>query len=348
MKTILYCNILKFYETIQSYNTKHFKLYSWCNYNLTKQFPGFLWTKMELKAVHYNLKGAFEDTKNIINAMPIPKTHKYKNMKLFQDNFETNVYVVLDNTLSAAELFKNEKTLILNFANNDVFCDDRFGGQTQEEDIARRTNLSSSLMNFTNKDEYDKHNKNEHNKNSKLYPISDDWNLVECASFLLSENVCVIKNKYNVLLEETFYIDVISSAAIKCPRMHIHNLYVSPRKHDGQFDASDSKPYAQIGRQSFTSDGYEDKHDYYRDADREVMKRKIENIVKTATYYDVFIAGAWGMGVYGNPYFGLINIWNEVLKQYKVPIVIFAIPDRKTYINFKKYLDHRKYNRDKI
>lgn len=181
----------------------------------------------------------------------------------------------------------NTKILVLNFANNYSFRDNKTAGSTQEDDIAKRTNLCDGLS-------------------RELYPISDPY---EKPTFLLSQNVQILKDKYGKSIEP-MTIDIISSAAIRCPR------------------------YTTIDYDS-------DKHGYKRDEDEDVMFKKVENIVKKATCYDVFITGAWGMGQFCNPKYGLINIWNKVLKKYKVPLTIFAIPDRNTMRYFKLFLHQR-------
>jgi len=109
---------------------------------------------------------------------------------------------------------------------------------------------------------------------------------------------------------EPITIDIISSAAIKCPRYSTENYN-------------------------------ECKHDYKYDKDRLVMSNKIENIVRIATYYDVFITGGWGMGQFCNPKYGLIKLWNKALETYKVPTTIFGIPDKRTMKYFEQFLNYK-------
>ncbi len=216
-------------------------------------------------------------------------TYKVRFSKLPQEHKQSSIILAKNDSLTTAGVVKkynsDSKILVLNFANNDAFCDKKFLGSTQEEDIVRRTNLSEAMPN-------------------NLYPISDPY---ENPTFLLSENIQVLEDKDNMPIDP-FTVDIISSAALKCPRYIVEN-----------YDC--------------------DRHDYKYEEDKIAMTKKIENIVATATHYDAFITGAWGMGQFCNPYYGLIKIWNEVLGKYKVPLTFFVIPDDETRQYFHKFLE---------
>lgn len=91
---------------------------------------------------------------------------------------------------------KGIKATVLNFANNDIpggptSC----RGNTQEEQIFRRTNACLSL-------------------DSKLYPIDLDQ---KTPSLLVSDRVTVFKNAAGALLEHPFPISLITCAALRLP-----------------------------------------------------------------------------------------------------------------------------------
>ena len=181
----------------------------------------------------------FQDTVNCTKHIPIGKTIKVSS-PISGDYNINKVMLIQNDTLTLAQeihdKFPDKKVAILNFANNDSFCDRKFGGRTQEENIAQRANLF-------------------HVMSDDLYPIA-------------------INNGPDCL-----------------------------------------------------------------------VRRKIQMILSIAGGYDIFITGAWGMGAFHNPEYGLISLWNEALvstKTKKQMTCIFTIPnDDYTMKCFKLYLSRR-------
>ncbi len=177
------------------------------------------------------------------------------------------------------------RILLLNFANNYSFCDNKYLGRTQEENIFQRTDLYIT---------------------KNFYPISEPES---DPTYLLSKNITVLRDN-DGKSSGSFNIDIISSAAIRNPR--------------SDMIVSDTFDY--------------DKFDYCLQSDKQIMMEKIKAIVWEARNYDVLITGAWGTGVFGNPMYGLINLWNEALKKDIIPLTIFAVPDGDTLRLFKRFL----------
>lgn len=209
------------------------------------------------------------------------------------------ILLTTDDSLGAAAKLRSKyprsSILVLNFANNDHFCDRKFDGSTQEEDIARRTNLY-------------------HFMNDELYPICRN----DGPEFLMSHSVSVVKDADGSVIDR-FFVDILSAAAI-----------VNPRQVHLKVDPMDDMAY-----------------DYMYAGDRDKMLLKLRSIVNYAgATYDFFVAGAWGMGAFNNPEYGLIKLWNRVLAETptsKPLTVVFPIPSMvpgKNYTMdcFKKYL----------
>lgn len=243
----------------------------------------------------------FEDTKNITKDLPPPKTYKLTHIKpnasnqieqKYAKDYVDNIIVCKGDSITTAYIAGKKqpgsRILVLNFANNDIFCDNKFTGNTQEVDIACRTNLYWGLS-------------------KDLYPISqpDDQ-----PTFLLSKSVSIVKDKRGKSVEPII-IDIVSSAAKKLP-----------------VSISDE-------------DDFDNERQYYNEKDKITTTEKIKNIVNLASYYDVFITGAWGMGVYCNPKYGLINIWKKVLAKIYVPLTFFVIPEEETLLYFHKHLKYK-------
>lgn len=75
------------------------------------------------------------------------------------------------------------------------------------------------------------------------------------------------------------------------------------------------------------------------------MYDKIRAILFYVKQYDYFVTGAWGMGAFNNPEYGLIKLWNRALstsqdKPGTGPTVIFAVlGENITKKCFKRFLD---------
>lgn len=201
----------------------------------------------------------------------------------------SKIKLLKGDSLTVAQLVhlknKDSRILLLNFANNYSFCDNKYLGRTQEENIFQRTDL------YITKD---------------FYPISEPES---DPTYILSKNVTVLRDNHGKPAG-SFKIDVISSAAIRNPR--------------SDMIVSDTFDY--------------DKFDYCLRSDKKIMLEKIKAIVWEARNYDVLITGAWGMGVFGNPIYGAINLWNKVLKKDIVPLTIFAVPDDESFRLFERFL----------
>jgi hypothetical protein len=82
--------------------------------------------------------------------------------------------------------------------------------------------------------------------------------------------------------------------------------------------------------------------DYHSHVDRAAMRRKIRLLLTAASNYDIFITGAWGMGPFGNPKYGLIQLWNDCLEEFNIKTHILFCVTPGDWLLFKKYMvyDH--------
>jgi uncharacterized protein (TIGR02452 family) len=252
----------------------------------------------------------FEATVKETAGIQVPGTRKIHGVSTSKSQPVAKVMLVQDDTLGAAqklrEKFPAKRILILNFANNNSFCG---GGTTQEEDIARRTNLYHSI------------NQAVPDGATPLYPISSglDGSGIE---FLISREISVVKDRDGIALVDAFRVNVLSAAAIINPRQ----IHLS--------DDTENIVY-----------------DYANRRDADIMRAKIKNIMNYArASCDILVLGAWGMGAFHNPEYGLIQLWNsELCSTVANPtsvkggiIVVFAVPGDKnnnyTLQCFKKFL----------
>jgi uncharacterized protein (TIGR02452 family) len=179
----------------------------------------------------------------------------------------------------AIELAKRGKSILLhNFANNYTPCDDCFMGNTQEEQIFRRSNIKDFLT-------------------IDLYPID------------ITDKVRVVRPgliiSKDILFDNDVKFDVATSAAL-------------------------------IGPETIElSWPHNNKYIYKRPEEENIMAQKIHMLLKEAEKYDYFVTGAWGMGVFDNPEYGLLKIWNNLIPLYNVR-AIFAVPPsrRETFLRF--------------
>jgi uncharacterized protein (TIGR02452 family) len=132
------------------------------------------------------------------------------------------------------------------------------------------------------------------------------YRLPEDAS-IYSPQVMVIKDANYQLLAEPFNVAMIASAALRHPKL--------------------------------TNQGR-----YFYQADRETMKMKVEQIFKVAYFkgHDTLVLGAYGLGAFKNSTSDVIEIFNEVIKQYWgcFRMISFGVIDFKTdnYDLFNKYI----------
>lgn len=80
--------------------------------------------------------------------------------------------------------------------------------------------------------------------------------------------------------------------------------------------------------------------DYYSHIDRAAMRNKIRLLLTAASNYDIFITGAWGMGPFGNPKYGLIQLWNDCLEEFNIKTHILFCVTPGDWLLFKKYMVH--------
>ncbi len=146
-------------------------------------------------------RSSFENTKEITKKYKIPNTVKITIVNDIIHHENSRIYLVPSDSLTTATEVKclYSSILVLSFANNFSFCDGKYIGSTQEEDICQRTNLYQSLG---------------HDVNNDFYPIADPES---DPTFLLSSDVVVVKNKNSSVIKP-FSIDIITSATTRGPR----------------------------------------------------------------------------------------------------------------------------------
>lgn len=240
----------------------------------------------------------FEDTKHLTP----PKTTKiYQTVPIKKHN--KGIFIGKLDSLTAAEQLvrKGHKVLVLNFANNDSFCDRKFGGKTQEEDLARRTNLF-------------------HGMSDELYPISE-WSRGgdfpknkkhTDEPIVLSRDVIVVRDRNNDEITP-FKCDIATIAALSIPSQF----------HDYRKYPDDDQKY-----------------EFRNEDDKEITRRKIKHICQLSSHYDVFVTGAWGLGAFNNPEYDVIKLWNTELAKYHASKTYFVCPAPEPLEYFKKYLKH--------
>ncbi len=124
---------------------------------------------------------------------------------------------------------------------------------------------------------------------------------------IYSPQVAVIKDANYQLLSQPFNVAMIASAALRHPKLNNQGRYLYPE-------------------------------------DRKTMKMKIENIFKLAYLkgHDTLVLGAYGLGAFKNSTSDVIDLFNEVIKQYWgcFRLISFGVIDFKTdnYDLFKKYI----------
>jgi len=65
---------------------------------------------------------------------------------------------------------------------------------------------------------------------------------------------------------------------------------------------------------------------------------RMKLLLKLATNYDIFLTGAWGCGVFGNPIYGLCKMWNRLLKKYRIETTIFCTYSDTEYDHFNNFI----------
>ena len=170
------------------------------------------------------------------------------------------------------------RILLHNFANDDKPCNGLWDSNTQENQIYNRTNIKESVIPI----QY------------KLYPIQDEkrehdhvGNIL--VNMIISENCQIIKTNNEKDLTIKANIDIVSLDAVKIPaerNLDLYSTHEFPR------------------------------YDYAKQVDRDRMEQRIRFLLTYAIGegYNYFITGAWGMGCFLNPHWGLINLWNKVLR----------------------------------
>lgn len=251
----------------------------------------------------------YEDTVKITEKLVVAPAYKIRTVPTLNiDTVEiTRILLVQDDSLGAAqklrEKFPTKKIVVLNFANNDSFCDRKFSGLTQEEDLARRTNLYHSLADLPPLSDIYELSDISERRDGALYPISSrDGTGPE---FLISRDITVVKDASGNRLAMPFKVDILSAAAIVNPRqVHLAIIHSPTLVGGDEEDDVDNMTY-----------------DYANKRDVDLMRQKVKNIIEyvLSIRTDILITGAWGMGAFNNPEYGLIQIWNQELKKFLKP-----------------------------
>ena len=201
------------------------------------------------------------------------------------------VKVTINDSLTIATLLtgKGFKVSVLNFANGDRPCAGyKMSGNTQEEDIFRRTNIMSTLV-------------------ADLYPFG--------SAVVTSPDVTIFKDRHGKDLQTPVKVNIISAAALVCPKQMA------------------------IRDQLYLTTGQTDKYDFANQTDIDTTTDCVRLILAEAERSEVLITGAWGCGVFCNPEYGLIKIWNAQLAKLGPKYTVFAIPTGGTnHQIFKKYI----------
>jgi len=152
---------------------------------------------------------AYKDTLDNGYKYPLSNTIKItQNGTFTTQNYEP--YIVFSNKnindLSRFILSKYPKLKILihNFANNFAPCDNKFGGNTQEEQLFRQTNLGLTLLDIP-----------------KLYPIcliNPETKIASEINILYTPMISIFKDSNNNYLDKVNTVGVVTSAASAYPR----------------------------------------------------------------------------------------------------------------------------------
>jgi len=126
----------------------------------------------------------------------------------------------------------------------------------------------------------------------------------------ISPGIILTKN----LEFEGIYFDLASIAAIDCPST------------------------VKVISRDMSKDGlrYED---YQLESEVNETYSRIELLFKLAGNYDIFITGAWGCGIFYNPYYGICKLFNKMLENTKIPQVIFCTYGKKEFEHFKSFIN---------
>lgn len=81
--------------------------------------------------------------------------------------------------------------------------------------------------------------------------------------------------------------------------------------------------------------------DFTDDCEMKETKKRMKMVVQLATNYDIFLTGAWGCGVFGNPMYGLCKMWNTVLAKYKIASTIFCTYSDKEFDHFNNFIEEK-------
>lgn len=217
----------------------------------------------------------------------------------------------------AIYILKNSTSRILlhNFANNIKPCDGLWDSNSQENQLYNCSNLKDLVLPI------------QHN----LYPIQLDIDKKDSygnytVNMLITEGCQLYKTSAGKSIDEPVYVDIASLCAIMAPSERNLDFYVN-------MDQDECTRY-----------------DYALDTDRKKMEHKIRFMLKYAIgeKYDCLITGAWD---FGNPHWGLINIWNSVIESLpNLDLkIIFCIPiglDGESELSYKyfcKYLVGQTY-----
>jgi uncharacterized protein (TIGR02452 family) len=252
-----------------------------------------------LETVHICQNKKYLDSKG--NAVMLPsvvgpsKFYETRITEAFKKNSKKADIKVenLDSLIAAKNLIDNGfKPAVLNMANSKMPCGGVLRGSgAQEENISRRSNLFQSLYRYHNigndfgVDQTERHN------NPKLqYPMDKNF------GGIYSKNVVVFRNsedKNYSLLDEPYFVDVISVAAIREPEL--------------------------------------DKDGHFTKNVKAIEKNKIRTIFNIALENgnDSIVLGAFGCGAFKTPPKEMAKLFHEIIEEeeydYKFKAITFAI-----------------------
>jgi len=236
--------------------------------------------------------------------------------------FKTNIIVDQCSVIEGCERFvgilwdddpsEMSKVAVLNFASatrpGGGFL---HGSKAQEESLCRSSSLYTQLSSQKCKNEY--YNVNNNDINHGIY--NDN--------VIFTSNVAFFRDDKMMLLNEPYYINVISAPA--------PNFNVATKK----LSSYDNNP---------------DEIVQYIDA---IYKERLCHVLNVAleNNIDYLILGAWGTGIYGNPLSTVIANFKECLLKMdryknKFKIIMFAILDKKTCTEFANAFDIKFIERD--
>ncbi len=193
---------------------------------------------------------------------------------------------------------KTRGILVLNFASPDNPTDEaKYGRKSQEADLCRKSTLSLSLESKYAKPFYD------------IYKKTDS--ALASDAMILSPNVEIIRDKNNMLLEESLIVSVLSC--------------VAPTANKAQCEMQELEKILYNRIQSILH-------------------------IAAAYKYEYLVLGAWGCGTFGNDAKQVSNLFYRALKEFHCGIhtekdyfsrIVFAVYDRtEDLYNYRSFKDN--------